>query len=152
MFWSNLGWMGGPTKVAVWQAGRWYAQPYSAASNRVGPAGHGNQWAAGVQQMSGAAERGDDTTSTTISTNIKLSDTIISITCQIQSPSTSKSLATGRSCDLSLKNHSNDLFLITFHWWWRSICSWWWSISRWWWTIGHWWGRSTAGDGVIFRY
>jgi len=101
MFWSSLGWMGGPTKVAVWQAGRWYAQPYSAASNRVGPAGHGNQWAAGVQQMSGAAERGDDTSSTTISTNIILSDSTNSITCQIQNPNTSRSQTTGRSCDLS---------------------------------------------------
>jgi len=60
--------MGGPTMVALWQAGRWCAQFYSAASSSAEPAGHSNQWAAGVQQMSGTYERGDDTSSITMST------------------------------------------------------------------------------------
>jgi len=85
MFWSYLGWMGSPTKVAVWQAGRWYAQSYSVASNRIEPAGHSNQWATGVQQMSGAAERGDDTSSTTISTNIILNYPIVQIQSHVKS-------------------------------------------------------------------
>jgi len=89
--------MGGPTKVAVWQAGRWCAQFCSTASRRAEPAGHGNQKrAAGVQQMSGTAEQWGDTSSTTMSTRspyvMLLQQSLTHI------PKTSSSLVTGNFC------------------------------------------------------
>jgi len=79
MFWSNFGWMGGPTMVAVWQAGALICpallccQQQSRASRPRQPI-----WAAGVQQMSGTYERGDDdTSSTTMTTNIIFSENAV---------------------------------------------------------------------------